>query len=88
MIPQPLPQNNLPLVRASELTQYSFCHRAWWLGTVKGFRPARRDRLARGSQLHRRHADKVRAALRWRRVGLILLGGGTLSLILTFISNF
>jgi hypothetical protein len=27
----PLPLDNLPFIRASELAEYSFCRRAWWL---------------------------------------------------------
>lgn len=87
MTTQP-PQHNLSLIRASELGQYGFCHRAWWLGTVKGLPTARQDRLTRGTQHHRRHADQVRIALRWRQAGLVLLSAGGLFLIIAFlISN-
>ena len=78
-------KNNRPLIRASELTQYSFCHRAWWLGTVKGLRPANQAALARGTAMHSRHADKVRAAFRWRYIGLALMGIGSFLLIITVV---
>ena len=81
-------KTNLPLIRASELTQYSFCHRAWWLATVKQLRPAHQDTLAQGTAAHQRHAHQVRAALRWRWAGLILSGLGGALLVLTLISNF
>jgi hypothetical protein len=71
----------LSLIRASELAQYSFCHRAWWLGTVKGLPSASRSNLARGVRHHQSHEQQVHAAGRWRRLGLILLGSGLLLLI-------
>ena len=79
---------NLPLIRASELTPYSFCHRAWWLTTVKQLRPAHQDALTRGTAAHQRHANQVRAVLRWRWVGLILSGLGGVLLLLALISSF
>ena len=72
-------------IRASELAQYSFCHRAWWLGAVKGVQPANQTAVARGVQFHERHAGKVQAALRWRYVGLALLGAGSFLLVLAVI---
>jgi hypothetical protein len=68
-------------IRASELAQYSFCHRAWWLERVKKLPADSQARLARGRQAHLRHEDRVSAAARWRRVGLILIGAGGLSLV-------
>ncbi|MBN1994336.1 MAG: hypothetical protein JW953_16685 [Anaerolineae bacterium] len=78
-------KKNLALIRASELTQYDFCHRAWWLGSVKNMRPADPSDQARGVQFHSRHARQIRAALRWHYVGLALLGGGSFLLILTVV---
>jgi len=75
------PPDELPLIRASELAQYSFCHRAWWLGTVKGLPSRSLAALVRGTRQHRRHERQVYAAGRWRRWGLILLGSGLLLLI-------
>lgn len=76
-------QQNLPLIQASELAQYGFCQRAWWLGTVKGESSVNRSALARGVQTHRSHADKVRIAFRWRYAGLAVLGLGCFMLVMT-----
>ena len=74
---------NLPLIKASELAQYGFCQRAWWLGTVKGEPSANQPALTKGVQSHRSHADKVHAAFRWRYAGLAVLGLGCFMLVMT-----
>jgi len=72
----------LPLIRASELGQYSFCQRAWWLGSVKGLPSANRASLNRGQRIHAQHARRVRATPYWRRAGLFFIGSGGLLLLL------
>lgn len=66
----------LPLIRASELTQYSFCRRAWWLGTVKRVPANNQAARTRGIRSHRDHANQVQSASRWRQASIFLLGGG------------
>jgi hypothetical protein len=85
----PIPlTDNLALIRANELAQYSFCHRAWWLSTVHGIPSHNQAVLARGVQTHRRHGNEIRAALRWRRASFFLLGGGGLLLIMAVFYYF
>jgi hypothetical protein len=76
---------NPSLIQASELARYGFCHRAWWLGTVKGEPSANQAALTMGVQAHRSHADQVRSAFRWRYAGLVLLGLGCFIFILTVV---
>jgi CRISPR/Cas system-associated exonuclease Cas4 (RecB family) len=47
------------VIRASELGEYAYCARAWWLGRVLGYRPANLERLAAGEAAHVRHGQKV-----------------------------
>lgn len=77
--------DDLPLLRASELTQYSFCHRAWWLETVKRIPSNNQMALTRGVKVHRSHEYQVRAALRWRQASFFLFGSGGLLLIITLL---
>ncbi|MEW5960808.1 MAG: hypothetical protein AB1801_24040 [Chloroflexota bacterium] len=79
--PANLPAPPPPLIRASELAQFDFCRRAWWLGTVKGWPADNRASLKRGTAGHRFHGRQVHLAARWRRVGLLLLAGGGLLLV-------
>lgn len=79
--PTPPPANKLSLIRASELAQYGYCRRAWWLATVQKLTPRNRTAQERGIRAHRRHADMVRAARRWRQTGLLLIGSGLILVI-------
>ena len=44
------------IVAASEIGEYAYCPRAWWLGRVQGARTANSDQLAAGTERHGRHA--------------------------------
>jgi hypothetical protein len=79
------PPSDRPIIQASELAQYSFCHRAWWLGTVKNLPSRRQADLARGLRHHARHGYQVESAGRWRQLGLILLGSGVLMVVMVLI---
>ncbi len=70
-----------PLIRASELAQYGFCRRAWWLGAVKGLPSRSQAALEQGARHHRQHARQVDLARRWQQVGLALLGSGLVGLL-------
>ena len=63
------------VIRASELGQYAYCARAWWLGRVLGYRPANLERLAAGEAAHVQHGRKLissRRLQRWAYVSLAL----------------
>jgi CRISPR/Cas system-associated exonuclease Cas4 (RecB family) len=69
-----------PVIRASELGQYAYCARAWWLGRVLGYRSANLESMAAGEAAHARHGRKVLSSHRLRRwayaaLALALLAG-------------
>jgi len=72
-----MPSPPTPIIRASEIGQYVFCHRAWWLGTIQGYRPVTETALTSGTQAHVRHGETVAASQRWRWIGaaLLVVGG-------------
>lgn len=78
MEPPPKP----PLIRASELAQYGFCHRAWWLDRVRGVPRRQTALLERGRRHHRRHSRLVKRGYLWRWVGWLLLAGGLLLVVI------
>lgn len=55
------------VIRASELNEYAYCARAWWLGRVLGYRPANLERMAAGEAAHIRHGQKVVSSRRLQR---------------------
>jgi hypothetical protein len=77
-----------PVIRASEIGQYVFCHRAWWLGSVQGYQPVDDRLLAAGTQTHLQHGRVVARALRWRQVGYLLLATGVILFIIFLFSAF
>jgi CRISPR/Cas system-associated exonuclease Cas4 (RecB family) len=52
-------RERLPIIRASEVGEYVYCARAWWLRRVAGLQPAGRERRELGTAMHRRHGRAV-----------------------------
>jgi CRISPR/Cas system-associated exonuclease Cas4 (RecB family) len=78
-------RERLPIIRASEVGEYVYCARAWWLRRVAGLEPAGRERRELGTALHRRHGQAVvgsralllvGAALAIAALALIVAGRG------------
>ncbi len=67
------------VIRASEIGEYVFCARAWWLRRVAGLEPAGHQRRVQGIRQHRRHGQMVGAS----RILLIL---AALLLLLAFLA--
>ncbi len=63
------------VIRASELGQYAYCARAWWLQRVAGVTPINTQDLAAGTAAHERHGRGVwlAGALRWVALALIVV---------------
>lgn len=75
-----------PVIRASEISQYAYCARAWWLGRVKGYRSVNVQAMRRGTARHETHGRAVQGyhLLRRLAVGLLVLGGALLAAWLLF----
>jgi CRISPR/Cas system-associated exonuclease Cas4 (RecB family) len=61
------------VIRASEIGEYVFCHRAWWLRHVAGYESANVREMAEGTATHARHGLLVSAASGLRILALVLL---------------
>ncbi|MGB9777185.1 MAG: hypothetical protein ACPLYD_12165 [Anaerolineae bacterium] len=75
------------IIRASEIGQYLFCARAWWLGTVEGVPSAHREEMGAGESVHRQHGWQVRAAVILSRLAWALLALALLAAILALLSR-
>jgi CRISPR/Cas system-associated exonuclease Cas4 (RecB family) len=47
------------VIRASEVAQYAYCAKAWWLGSVQGVASSNTRELAHGEHVHRAHGRRV-----------------------------
>jgi hypothetical protein len=64
------------LVRASDLGQWAFCRRAWWLAQIQGIPHQFPERLVHGTARHARHGVRARQAYWAERAGRWLLLAG------------
>jgi len=62
-------QGNTAFIRASELAQFAYCARGWWLTNVQGIEPGNAAELEAGQAAHRRHARLVASYGRQRTMG-------------------
>ncbi|MFQ3662722.1 MAG: hypothetical protein SNJ69_10050 [Chloroflexaceae bacterium] len=69
------------MIRASEVAEYVYCARAWWLRRVAGLEPQGQERRARGVALHVAHGRRVALSAIALWAGLALLAGGVLLLV-------
>ena len=61
------------ILRASEIGEYVFCHRAWWLHRVQGFESANRALMEAGVIRHAQHGRAVQHAAALRRTAIVIL---------------
>ena len=61
------------ILRASEIGEYVFCHRAWWLRRVKGVESANREQMQAGTAHHAAHGRAVQRSDSLQRLALILI---------------
>ena len=72
-------------IRASEIGEYVFCHRAWWLRHVQGYESANVRELAEGTAVHTTHGRLVSAASGLRLLAVLLV---VIALIMAVLSLF
>ena len=61
------------IIRASEVGQYLFCARAWWLGAVEERPSANVEEMEAGDKVHRRHGRQVRSSVMLSRLAYLIL---------------
>ncbi len=67
-----MPRQRLPIIRASEVGEYVYCARAWWLRRVVGLEPAGHERREYGTALHQRHGRAVAGSRTLMLLGVAL----------------
>jgi hypothetical protein len=59
-------------IRASEISNFVYCQRAWWLQRVQGKSPTNMRELQTGRHFHQQHGRLVTQAIWARRFTYIL----------------
>jgi CRISPR/Cas system-associated exonuclease Cas4 (RecB family) len=77
---------NDDIIRASELGEYVYCARAWWLRRVQGVPSRNVAALRSGQQAHDRHGRAAAAVQTQRRLALLLAALALLLLAATVAS--
>ena len=67
-------------VSASQVGQYAFCARAWWLSVIEKREPENPAVLDAGTRAHERHGWEVSLARITGRLALFFLGVALLAL--------
>lgn len=60
-------------IRASEISTYLYCRRAWWLRRKQGVSPQNVRELAAGTRHHQLHGRTVWQSLWMRRLAYLVL---------------
>ena len=61
------------MIRASEIAEYVYCRRAWWLSRVAGYAAENAELLQEGAAFHRDHGSRLRRVVIARRVAYLLV---------------
>jgi hypothetical protein len=73
------------VIRASEIGEYLYCHRAWWLHHVEGLASANTRVMAEGTEVHAGHGRLVGAAAALRSLAWLLVGAALLVFVLSLL---
>jgi len=66
----------MPMIRASEVGEYVYCARAWWLRRVAGEEPEGQARREAGTAIHAAHGRGVALSGVALWAGLVVLALG------------
>ncbi len=75
------------IIRASEIGQYDFCAKAWWLGSIEGVQPSNIRELQAGTAAHEEHGRQVKRASQMQLAAFVLIALGVIMLVLAFLAR-
>jgi hypothetical protein len=76
------------LIRASEIGEYIYCHRAWWLRHIQGHQSANVRELAAGTSTHAGHGRLVWLGGALRLAAFLLLALATILFLASLLPQF
>jgi hypothetical protein len=75
------------VIRASEIGQYDFCAKAWWLGSIEGVPPSNIQQLQAGTAAHEEHGQQVKRASQLQVAAFVLMGLGVIILLIALFAR-
>ena len=75
------------VIRASEIGQYDFCAKAWWLGSIEGVPSSNIRELQAGTAAHKQHGRQIRRASQLQLAAFVLVGLGVIVLVLALFAK-
>jgi hypothetical protein len=75
------------VIRASEIGQYDFCAKAWWLGNIEGVSPSNIRELQAGTAAHEQHGRQVQRASQLQIAAFALVALGVIVLMLALFAK-
>lgn len=76
-----------PWIRASEIGEYVYCRRAWWLRQKRGAESQNVRELAAGTHHHQRHNRLVAQSVWARRLAYVAIFCAVAVAVFTLLSN-
>lgn len=74
-------------IRASEVGDYLFCRRYWWLKRARGVKPRHTRTLREGQVYHQHHGSQVQRASWMRHTAYVLLFVAVALLVFQLVSG-
>lgn len=77
-------------IRASEIGDYVYCNRQWYLKRIEGVRPAQfqLERMEKGTRHHEEHWKQVRKVARNEKLILVLIVAAVTMFVLALLITF
>lgn len=75
------------IIRASEIGQYDFCAKAWWLGSIEGVEPSNIRELQGGAAAHEWHGRQVTRASRLQTIAVAVMVMGIILVVASLLSS-
>lgn len=75
------------IIRASEIGEYLYCNRAWWLRRVQGHASQNMHELAAGTAHHEAHGRMVQRANFTQKLALFFLFAAVLAFSYWYMTN-
>lgn len=76
-----------PWIRASEIGDYVYCRRAWWLRRVRAIASANVTQMSAGTAHHAQHGRLVERSLLLRRLAYVALFVAVAMLVFQLLSS-